>query len=250
MYSKKVIQRLLTDVAKRKITPGQAFERLRDLPYEALGFAHLDHHRHLRKGFPEVVYTPGKRVNDLKKIALSFKKSKVEFILTRIEEPVVEKLRATIPELVYNKSARVAYLRKKRRSHGTKGMVTVITAGSCDIPVADEAAVTLEIMGHRVERIYDCGVAGLHRLLDHLPKLKRAKAVICVAGMEGALPSVLGGLIDKPIIAVPTSVGYGTSFSGISALLTMLNACSQGIAVVNIDNGFGAAMFAALIARS
>jgi NCAIR mutase (PurE)-related protein len=249
MYSRKVMQRLLRDVANKKITPAKAFARLRDLPYETLSFAKLDHHRSLRKGFPEVIYSPGKRIEHLRKIALSYEEKKIDFILTRIEKPIADELRKTVPGLIYNDNARVAYIKKERRSHGTKGMVAVVTAGSCDIPVAEEAAITLAIMGHRVERIFDCGVAGLHRLVDHLPKIRRAKAIICIAGMEGALPSVLGGLVDKPIIAVPTSVGYGASFGGIAALLTMLNSCSQGVAVVNIDNGFGAAMFASLIAR-
>ncbi|MFC1809753.1 nickel pincer cofactor biosynthesis protein LarB [Candidatus Omnitrophota bacterium] len=249
MYSEKVIKKILDDVACKKLSAKKAYEKLRDLPYETLSFAHLDHHRHLRKGFPEVIYSPGKRLEHLKEIAVSFKKKKIDFILTRIEKNVVKKLQKTMPELFYNEIAKIAFIKKKRRNHGAKGMVAVVTAGTCDIPVAEEAAVTLSIMGHPVERIFDCGVAGLHRLIDYLPKIREAKAIICVAGMEGALPSVLGGLVSQPIIAVPTSVGYGASFEGLSALLTMLNSCSQGVAVVNIDNGFGAAMFASLIAK-
>ncbi len=249
MYSKKVIQKLLLDVARKKVTPAQAFSRLRELPYETLTFAHLDHHRSLRKGFPEVIYSPGKHIGHLRKIAVAYKKKKIDFIMTRIEQATVEELRKTIPDLLFDPMARVAYIKKGRISAPTKGSIVIVTAGSCDIPIAEEAAITLAIIGHRVERIYDCGVAGLHRLVDYLPKVRRARAIICIAGMEGALPSVLGGLVDKPIIAVPTSVGYGASFGGIAPLLTMLNSCSQGVAVVNIDNGFGAAMFASLIAR-
>jgi len=225
-----------------------AFEKLKNLPYESLSFAKIDHHRTFRKGFPEAVYAPGKTPTQLEKIIRSIQKSGHPLIVTRLEESVFRGLRRKNKGLRYSKEARIAYLVPSSLGNGRLlPVVAVLTGGTSDLPVAEEAAITLELVGLKAERIYDCGVAGLHRFLDALPKLKGVRAVICVAGMEGALPSVVAGLTDKPVIAVPTSIGYGASFKGIAPLLTMLNSCAQGVAVVNIDNGFGAACFAAAV---
>ena len=255
-YTQKSIEKILNGVASRRISTGKAFEKLKNLPYETFSFARVDHHRSLRKGFPEAIYAPGKTVEQLEKIIGSIRKSGQSLIVTRLEEKIYRTLRRKFPDLRYSKKARIAYFRQtgvngthrpSLRGNDEQKSVAILTAGTSDLPVAEEAAVTLELIGKKVARIYDCGVAGLHRLLDQLPKLKGAKAIICVAGMEGALASVVAGLVDKPVIAVPTSVGYGANFKGLAALLTMLNSCAQGVAVVNIDNGFGAACFAASI---
>ncbi len=274
-FTQKTIARLLKQVESRKLSSRKAFERLRNLPYETFSFAKIDHHRSLRKGFPEAVYAPGKTPFQLEKIIRSIAGSGQNLIVTRLEEKIWKSLRGKFPRLRYSKEARIAYCKAviARSPNGTtkqsngreiasslspappvprarndeRGMVAVLTGGTSDLPVAEEAALTLELIGRKALRIYDCGVAGLHRLLDQLPALKQVKAIICVAGMEGALASVVAGLMDKPVIAVPTSVGYGASFKGIAPLLTMLNSCAQGVAVVNIDNGFGAACFAAQV---
>ena len=277
--TQQTVEKILKQVEKKRLSSRKAFEKLKSLPYETFSFAKVDHHRSFRKGFPEAVYSPGKTVPQLETIIRSIKRSGHSLILTRLEKNIYSSLRKKIPGLRYSEHGRMAYLKvgatprgcpvcgsqslgfhsHSRRARGpapTNGFyshpdvskIAVVTAGTSDIPVAEEAAITLELIGKEVIRIYDCGVAGLHRLLDQLPKLKRVKAIICVAGMEGALPSVMAGLVDKPVIAVPTSVGYGASFKGLAPLLTMLSSCAQGIAVVNIDNGFGAACFAASIA--
>ena len=245
MYTKKTIAEILKKVSKRKLSPSSAFQKLRHLSYESLSFAQLDHHRPLRKNLPEVIYAPGKTLEQLKRIVRSLLKSSAPVLITRLEEKHFKKLRTEFPKLNYSGEARLAYLNKRKKSG--HGLVAVVTAGTSDIPVAEEAAVTLEAIGKNVSRFYDCGVAGLHRLLDHAREIEKADVIICVAGMEGALPSVLAGLVPKPLIAVPTSVGYGASFRGMTPLLTMLNSCAQGIAVVNIDAGFSAACFASLI---
>ena len=250
-YTQKSIEKILNGVASRRISTRKAFEKLKNLPYETFSFARVDHHRSLRKGIPEAVYAPGKTVEQLEKIIGSIRKSGQSLIVTRLEPKLYKTLRKKFRSLHYSEEGRLAYFPSFIATH-TNGRiphndVVILTAGTSDLPVAEEAAVTLELIGKKVVRIYDCGVAGLHRLLDQLPKLKVAKAIICVAGMEGALASVVAGLVDKPVIAVPTSVGYGANFKGLAALLTMLNSCAQGVAVVNIDNGFGAACFAASI---
>lgn len=245
--TQKAIEKILRQVETRRLTSKRAFEKLKRLPYETFSFARIDHHRSLRKGFPEAVYAPGKNLRQLEKIMASIKRSGQNLIVTRLEEKVYRALRKKIPSLRYSEDARIGYLRQTNVNGAVQKSIAVLTGGTSDLPVAEEAALTLELIGRRVIRIYDCGVAGLHRLLDQIPRLKDVKAIICVAGMEGALASVVAGLVDKPVIAVPTSVGYGASFKGIAPLLTMLNSCAQGVAVVNIDNGFGAACFAASV---
>jgi len=211
-----------------------------------LGFAKLDTDRTKRKGFAEVIYCPGKDRAHLKEIAKKIIKSKQDLLLTKLDKATFSFLKKNIPALKYNPLAKIGYLLAKHKIL-SKGMVLVVSAGTSDIPIAEEAAQTLKIMGNRVERLYDVGVAGVHRLMDNIKKLKSAQVIIVVAGMEGALPSLVSGLVKAPIIAVPTSCGYGSSFSGLAALLTMLNGCSPGVTVVNIDNGFGAGYFASLI---
>lgn len=246
MYTHKAIRKILQDLHKRRTTTAKAFSRLKDLPYESFSFARVDHHRYFRKGFPEAVYAPGKTVNQLLKIINAVQKSDQCLILTRLDHEVWEKVRRKALGLQYHQEARLAYLGKsKLKLSGAP--VAILTAGTSDFPVAEEARLTLELMGKRVKRFYDCGVAGFHRLLDQLPELRKCRAIICIAGMDGVLPSVTAGLIDRPVVAVPTSVGYGANFKGIAPLLTMLNTCAQGVAVVNIDNGFGAACFAVML---
>lgn len=240
------IEKILKQVASRKLSSRRAFEKLKNLPYETFSFARVDHHRLLRKGYPEAVYAPGKTIPQLEKIIRSIKSSGQNLIVTRLEEETFKRLKKKITDLRYSEEGRIGYL-KGAQDDGTGARIAVLTGGTSDIPVAEEAAVTLSLMGCEPIRIYDCGVAGLHRLLDELPRLNEARVILCVAGMEGALASVVSGLTDKPVIAVPTSVGYGASFKGIAPLLTMLNSCAPGVAVVNIDNGFGAACFAAAV---
>ncbi len=211
-----------------------------------LGFANIDIDRKLRRGYSEVIYCPGKSKAQLKKIAQELIKNKQDLLLTRLEKDNFSYLKKSFPKLKYNTLAKIGYLVKKSEAQ-KKGLVAVISAGTSDIPVAEEAVVTLELMGNRVIKLYDVGVAGLHRLMHNMDMIKKAKVIIVVAGMEGALASIVSGLVSCPIIAVPTSCGYGANFGGLSALLTMLNCCSAGVAVVNIDNGFGAGYFASLI---
>ncbi|MDD5120353.1 MAG: nickel pincer cofactor biosynthesis protein LarB [Candidatus Omnitrophica bacterium] len=214
-----------------------------------LGFAKFDTDRRKRKGFAEVIYCPGKDLLHLKKIVKKVFKLKEDILLTKLDRATYSQLKKEIPALKYNPLAKIAYLLAKPKLT-SKGMVLVICAGTSDVPIAEEAVQTLEVMGNRVERLYDVGVAGVHRLMSNIDKLKHAQVIIVVAGMEGALPSLVSGLVKAPIVAVPTSCGYGSSFSGLAALLTMLNGCSPGVTVVNIDNGFGAGYFASLINRS
>jgi NCAIR mutase (PurE)-related protein len=244
------LKQLLQQVRSGEVTIDEAIEKLRHLPYEDLGFAHVDHHRQIRQGFPEVIYCPGKTNEQIIKIfsALAAKGNNV--LATRAEEGIFEAIAQTgqFPLARYEKPARAIVLEQQHLTP-SKSVLPIVTAGTADLPVAYEAKVTAEIMGQRTEIICDVGVAGLHRLLAHVPKLQNANVVIVVAGMEGALASVVGGLVSCPVIAVPTSVGYGASFEGLSALLTMLNSCSSGVTVVNIDNGFSAAVTATLINR-
>jgi len=213
-----------------------------------LGFAKVDIDREKRRGFAEVIYCPGKQKGQIEKISLQFLKNKQNLLLTKLDKNIFDYLKRKIPGLKYNPLARIGYLLKKTKVV-KKGLVVVISAGTSDIPVAEEAGVTLDVMGNRVVKLYDVGVAGVHRVMRHIELLRKAKVIIVVAGMEGALVGLVSGLTSAPVIAVPTSCGYGASFGGLSALLTMLNSCSPGVATVNIDNGFGAGYFASLINR-
>jgi NCAIR mutase (PurE)-related protein len=241
---------LLKKVKKGNVTIDEAIEKLRHLPFEDLGFARIDHHRQIRQGFPEVIYCPGKTNEQIIKIFSALAARGNNVLATRATENVFKAISKTgrFPKVRYEKSARAIVLEQKDLKP-SKSILPIITAGTADLPVASEAKVTAEIMGQRTELICDVGVAGLHRLLSHVPKLQKANVIIVVAGMEGALASVVGGLVSCPVIAVPTSVGYGASFEGLSALLTMLNSCSAGVTVVNIDNGFSAAVAAVMINR-
>jgi len=211
-----------------------------------LGFANLDLDREARRGFPEAVYCPGKSKEQVKKIAQTLLKHKQNLLLTRLDKDTCAYLKKSLPGLKYNPLARIAYLIRKSQLLKT-GEVAVISAGTSDLPVAEEAAVTLEVMGNKVRRLYDVGVAGVHRVMSRIKEIRKAKVIVVVAGMEGALASLVSGLVRCPVVAVPTSCGYGANFGGISSLLTMLNSCSPGVAVVNIDNGFGAGYLASLI---
>jgi pyridinium-3,5-biscarboxylic acid mononucleotide synthase len=245
MNSAEYLKKILGKVHSGEASVKTAFRELKNLPYENMGFARLDHHRTFRKGFGEVVYCENKTPEHVKKITEVLLKRGSSILLTRASRVLYDFLKKTFPSLKYNEPGRIIYLKKNNLKN--KKMVLILTAGTSDIPVAEEAKVTLEVMGNKVKTIYDIGVAGIHRLLDKLPEISKANVIIVVAGMEGALGSVIGGLTDKPVIAVPTSVGYGSSFKGIAPLLTMMNSCSPGVAVVNIDNGFGAGYFASLI---
>jgi len=243
------LEDLLKKVKSGKITLDEAMAELKSLPFEDLGYARVDHHRSLRKGFPEVIWGEGKTPGQILSIMKQLKGKGQNILITRLEEKKAKAIQKVFPKSqYYPKSKVLTYLTHPVKSEG-KGTVLVITAGTTDIPVAEEAAVTAQFMGNRVETLYDVGVAGIHRLLSERERLEAARVLIVVAGMEGALPSVVGGLVDRPVIAVPTSVGYGTSFGGITALLAMLNSCASGVAVVNIDNGFGAGFMASLINR-
>ncbi len=211
-----------------------------------LGFAKIDTDRQRRKGFAEVIYCPGKDRQHLKGIAKKIISSRQDLLLTKLDKATFSFLKKSIPRLKYNPLAKIGYFLSKPKTL-SQGLVLVVSAGTADIPIAEEAAQTLEVMGNRVERLFDVGVAGVHRLMSNVDKLKKAQVIVVVAGMEGALASLVSGLVKVPIVAVPTSCGYGSSFSGLAALLTMLNGCSPGVSVMNIDNGFGAGYFASLI---
>ena len=243
------LEDLLKNVKSGKTSLGEAISQLKSLPFEDLGFTRIDHHRSLRKGFPEVVWGEGKTSAQIISIMKQLKVKGQNILITRLEEKKAGAIKRVFPKSHYYPRSRVlTYLTHSVKFEG-KGTILVITAGTTDIPVAEEAAITAEIMGNRVETLFDVGVAGIHRLLYERQRLEAARVLIVAAGMEGALPSVVGGLVDRPVIAVPTSVGYGTSFGGITALLAMLNSCASGVAVVNIDNGFGAGYIASLINR-
>jgi NCAIR mutase (PurE)-related protein len=241
------LRELLAAVASGAVSPAEAAGRLETAPYDDLGFARVDHHRALRDGLPEVVLALGKTPEQVRAIGRSILEGAGRLLVTRVDEDHVAALRSIIPSVAHDRDARLAWYDPAPRTR--TGAVAVVTAGTSDIPVAQEAALTAEMMGARVTRHYDVGVAGLHRLADRISALREANALVVAAGMEGALPSVVGGLVANPIIAVPTSVGYGASFGGLAPLLTMLNSCATGVAVVNIDNGFGAGYLAATINR-
>jgi len=247
--TKDALRRLLEEVAAGRQSVASACERLRTLPFEALGEAHVDHHRAIRQGIPEVILGEGKTAEQIVAVARALRRRGAGVLATRLDEGKQRAFRRAFPRAVIHPGARCAVLPGRRPPAGGKGTILVITAGTSDIPVAEEAAVTAEFLGNRVERLFDVGVAGIHRLLMQKEAILSARVIVVAAGMEGALASVVGGLTDKPVIAVPTSVGYGASFGGVAALLGMLNSCSPTVAVVNIDNGFGAGVLASVINR-
>ena len=241
------IKKILQKVRTGTLSIEKAVESLRTLPFEDIGFAHIDHHRSLRQGFPEVIWGEGKSAEQLIAIIRKMRDKKYPILATRVDKKKAAQVKKIFPEATYYPASRALTVVCGRTEAKGRGMILVISAGTSDIPVAEEAVITARIMGNPVEHIYDVGVAGIHRLMSQTEKLFAANVLIVVAGMEGALPSVVGGLVSRPVIAVPTSTGYGSSFGGITALLGMLNSCASGIAVVNIDNGFGAGYVASLI---
>lgn len=242
------LRAMLEAVRSGSLDPDQALERLRHLPFEDLGFAKVDHHRALRHGVPEVVFALGKTADEVAAIAARLIERSPNVLITRADENMASRLRELCPEAEYFPRSGALRVWRDRTIRG-KGTVFVLSAGTSDMPVAEEALVTAQVMGNRVEAIYDVGVAGIHRLMSNRERLAQARVIVVCAGMEGALPSVVGGMVHCPVIAVPTSVGYGASFRGLAALLGMLNSCASNVAVVNIDNGFGAAYVASLINR-
>lgn len=244
--TKKEIEDLLIDVKEGRKSIEEALEVLKNFPYTDLGFAKIDHHREMRTGYPEIIYCSGKTIDQMKEIFRVMSLNENNIIGTRANPEMYEAVKNILPDAIYYSEAKIISLQKKKPK-APESKIAVITAGTSDIPVAEEAAVTAELLGNIVVRIYDAGVAGIHRLVDNLPQIRSCRVVIVIAGMEGALASVVGGLVDKPVIAVPTSIGYGASFGGISALLAMLTSCSSGVTVVNIDNGFGAGFSASMI---
>ncbi len=245
--TKKEMERILTAVRSGAMDVGDALEQMQEMPYKDLEYAKVDYHRELRNGFPEVIYSPGKSLEQIQGIVADMlERTKGNILASRADEQVYAAIRELTEDAVYYKDARSVVV-KRQEYPVSEDYIAVVTAGTSDIPVAEEAAVTAMVMGNAVRRLYDVGVAGIHRLLDNVEVINRARVIIVVAGMEGALASVVGGLTDKPVIAVPTSIGYGANFGGISALLGMLTSCASGIGVVNIDNGFGAACMASKI---
>lgn len=247
---KQAIERLLEEVRAGKLPVARAVQRLRHMPYEDLGFAKIDHHRGLRQGFAEVVYGKGKTPQQVVAIVrgMLHQGTMQNILVTRADAKVFRAVRRLSRVAQFHPLSGTIGIRRNRELTG-QGTILVVAAGTSDIPVAEEAAVTADVMGNKVESVYDVGVAGLHRLLDHGEKIAAARVIVCVAGMEGALPSVVAGLVSVPVIAVPTSVGYGASFGGVTALLAMLNSCASNVCVVNIDNGFGAGYVASTINR-
>ena len=244
-----LLRQLLDGVAAGRVSPGEALSRLRDLPFEEVGgFAHVDHHRTLRRGFPETIFCEGKTAGQVLEITARILAKRAVVLATRVDGDLARAMAERFDDAEVDASARTVVVRPPGVGPiPEKGLVLVVSAGTSDIPVAREAAVTASVMGARVETIFDVGVAGIHRLLTHAGRLREAEVIVVAAGMEGALASVVGGLVETPVIAVPTSIGYGASFQGLAALLTMLNSCASGVLVVNIDNGYGAGYAAALI---
>ena len=243
----KDLNKILQDVKGGTVSVQEALETLKTLPYEDIGFANIDHHRAIRKGFPEVIWGEGKSADQLIGIIEKMLKMDHPILATRVDEKKALKVKEKFPEAGYFPQSRALTLNDSKVEEKGRGIILIVSAGTSDIPVSEEAAVTAEFLGNRVERIYDVGVAGIHRLFHRMDLIRGAKVIIVVAGMEGALASVMGGLVDKPVIGVPCSAGYGANFGGISALLSMLNSCASGVSVVNIDNGFGASCQANLI---
>jgi pyridinium-3,5-biscarboxylic acid mononucleotide synthase len=242
------LRRLFDQVRKKRLSPDAAVERLRHLPFEDLGFAKVDHHRALRQGMPEVIFAQGKTPQQVANIFARLAAHGGNLLATRTSEEQFAAVAASVKAAEYRPLARAIVLKQDRKKYG-KGVIAVVSAGTSDIPVAEEAVVTAELMGNNVQHIYDVGVAGIHRLLAHGEALSKARVIVVCAGMEGALPSVVGGLVGVPVIAVPTSIGYGAAFKGLAALLGMMNSCASNVSVVNIDNGFGAGYVASLINR-
>jgi NCAIR mutase (PurE)-related protein len=240
------IKELLINVKNSETSVEDALWQLRKLPFEDIGFAKLDHHRHLRNGYPEVIYSEGKNLLQIKMIVSKMLENNSNILATRANRETFEAICEISPDASYFEDARIVFIKKNEIQKSEK-IIAIVSAGTSDMSVAEEAAVTAECMGNKVDRLYDVGVAGIHRLFAHMERIMEANVVIVVAGMEGALASVVGGMVDKPVVAVPTSIGYGASFGGVSALLTMLNSCASGIGVVNIDNGFGAGFLASTI---
>jgi pyridinium-3,5-biscarboxylic acid mononucleotide synthase len=245
--NEKDIEKLLHKVQKGTLSVAAAVQSLRTLPFEDIGFAHIDHHRAIRRGFPEVIFGEGKTAAHITQIMKKMAEHKSHVLATRIDEKKAKAIKKAFPKAVYHTASRALTLACGPIEQRGRGTVLVVSAGTSDIPVAEEAIVTARIMGNAVDHVYDVGVAGIHRLMNEKEKLMSANVIVVVAGMEGALPSVVGGLVSRPVIAVPTSTGYGASFGGVAALLGMLNSCASGLAVVNIDNGFGAGYMASLI---
>jgi pyridinium-3,5-biscarboxylic acid mononucleotide synthase len=242
----KEVEKLLIDVKNGDKSITEALDILRNFPYTDLGFARIDHHREMRTGYPEIIYCAGKSVEQVKEIFRVMWERESNVIGTRANQEMYEAVKSICPEAIYYPVARIISAQKVK-PEAPASRIAIITAGTSDIPVAEEAAITAELLGNNILRIYDAGVAGIHRLVDKLPEIRSCRVVVVIAGMEGALASVVGGLVDKPVIAVPTSIGYGANFGGISALLAMLTSCSTGVTVVNIDNGFGAGFSASMI---
>ena len=241
------LRELLEDIKYNNVSIEDALEKLKNLPYEDLGYANIDHHREIRTGYPEVIYCEGKSDEQILGIIEIMNQKKSNILGTRCRKETYEKLKNIYPNVQYEELSKILKVKNNEQEQNGKGKIVVVTGGTSDIPVADEAYHTASFFGNDVERVYDVGVAGVHRLLSKKEILNSARVIVVVAGMEGALPSVVGGLVDVPVIAVPTSVGYGANFGGLSALLTMLNSCASGISVVNIDNGFGAGYLASMI---
>ncbi len=244
----KHLEKILKEVKKGNLDIGEALHRIKSFTYEDLGYAKLDYHRELRRGYPEIVYAAGKSTSQVTGIVQSMLNQDSNIIITRASKKKYEAVKKLVPEAIYYEQARIISILKKEQET-RKTSIAIVTAGTSDIPVAEEAAVTAELLGNPVHRIYDVGVAGIHRLTSSLEEIRKTRIVIVIAGMEGALASIVAGLVDIPVVAVPTSVGYGANLQGISALLAMLTSCSGGIAVVNIDNGFGAGYYASMINR-
>lgn len=243
------LKTLLEQVKSGEKEIDEAYEDLKILPFENIEYARIDHHRSIRKGFPEVILGSGKTAKQIIGIIEKLESTGANILVTRVNDEQAAKITERLPRVTYDSTSKTIYRINKKTTKQSQGMILIITAGTSDIPVAEEAIITCELMGETVEKLYDVGVAGIHRLLSHSSLLAKASVIIVVAGMEGALASVVGGLTDKPIIGVPTSIGYGASFGGLASLLGMLNTCAPGVAVVNIDNGFGAAYMACLINR-
>ena len=242
------MKKTLKDYKSGKISLEDVLEKIKVLPYEDLGFAKIDTHRQIRKGYTETIFCKGKTTKQIIEIIKTMVKNSQNVLATKADKKIFNEIKKLFPKAEYNALAKTIII-KNQKVKKKKGKILVLTAGTSDIPVAEEAVVTAELMGNNVEKVYDVGVAGIHRLFDIKDKIISANVIIVVAGMEGALASIVGGLASKPVIAVPTSVGYGASFKGVAPLLTMLNCCAEGVVVVNIDNGFGAGYFASLINR-
>ncbi len=244
-----LLKRILLDFKEGKTSLDECIEKLKDLPFEDIKYACIDHHRSIRKGIPEVIFGLQKDPEEIISIMESMIQKEENVLVTKLSEDKATVIKKRFPDSNYYKKAKLLTLIKRPIERKGKGKILIISAGTSDIPIAEEAYISAKFLGNDVEKIYDVGVAGIHRVFAYMDKIKQARVIIVIAGMEGALPSVISGLVEKPVIAVPTSVGYGTSFSGIAPLLSMLNSCSPGVLVVNIDNGFGAAYAATLINR-